>query len=303
MMQGRVFDIRRFSTHDGDGIRTTVFLKGCSLRCVWCQNPEGIGTKACPMYFPNRCIHCGTCLNISQKGGVRSEGGEITLCRDRAENWPEIEKECPAGAIVMDSRIYTPEELLEEVWKDEVFFRRKGGVTLSGGEPLSQGEFAVEVLRLLNGRKIHTAVETCLNVPTETVKDALPCLDLVYADLKIADDAAHRRYTGASNTLIKKNLEYILTSGFRERVVVRTPLIPKYTATEENLSAIASFLSGIYPEVRYELLNYNPLAEAKYHLVGRDYCFKENPGRYTEEQMAAFGEIVKENGIKNLEME
>lgn len=303
MMHGTVFDIRRFSTHDGNGIRTTVFLKGCPLRCVWCQNPEGIDPKAYPVHFPNKCIRCGACLEMSKNGGVHFDNGEIRLCREKADEWPEIIKECPTGGIVMDSVIYTAEQLAEEVLKDEVFFRRGGGVTLSGGEPLLQGGFAVEVLRLLQGKKIHTAVETSLSVPPRTIMDALPYLDLIYADMKIADEAAHKKHVGTSNALIKKNLEYVLTSKFREKAVIRTPLIPGYTATEENLSAIASFLSGIYPEVRYELLNYNPLAGAKYHLVDWDYCFKENPNMYTRDQMIRFGEIVKSNGIKNLIME
>lgn len=303
MMQGKVFDIRRFSTHDGDGIRTTVFLKGCPLRCVWCQNPEGIDSQIYPMYLPNKCIHCGTCLELSKKGGVSLEHGEIRLCRNKADEWQKIVKECPAEAIMMDSKIYTAEQLVEEVLKDEVFFRRGGGVTLSGGEPLLQGKFAIEVLRLLHDRKIHTAVETSLSVPLQTVKEVLPYLDLIYADMKIADEGGHKKYVGTSNVLIKKNLEYILVSGFSKKAVIRTPLIPEFTATEDNLSAIASFLSGICPEVKYELLNYNPLAEAKYRLVDRDYCFKENPKMYTKDQMIRFGEIVKSNGIKNLIME
>lgn len=302
-MRGKVFDIRRFSTHDGNGIRTTVFLKGCPLRCIWCQNPEGISEEIYPMYFRNKCIHCGTCLEISKTGGVYLDDGEIRLCRDKADEWQKIIKECPSGAIVMDSQIFTTEQLVDEVLKDEVFFRREGGVTLSGGEPLMQGEFAIEVLRLLHGRRIHTAIETSLSVSPRIVKEALPYVDLIYADLKIADEVTHKKYTGASNALIKKNLEYILTSECRDKVIIRTPLIPEYTATRENLSAIASFLSGIYPEVKYELLNYNPLAEAKYRLVDKDYCFKDNHKMYTRDQMTAFGEIVKSNGIKILLMD
>lgn len=302
-MKGKIFDIRRFSIHDGSGIRTTVFLKGCPLRCVWCQNPEGISAQMQPLYFSNKCIHCGTCLKLSKNGGVYQENGEIHLRRDRADDWNTIAEECPSQAIVMDSRICEAEELAEELLKDRAFFRGGGGVTLSGGEPLMQGEFAVELLRLLHEKGIHTAVETALNVSSWIVKEALPYLDLIYADMKIADEEKHKRYAGASNVLIKQNLEYILTSRYREKTIIRTPLIPGYTATEKNLAAIASFLSGLYPEVRYELLNYNPLAEAKYHLVGRNYCFEENPRLYTGEQMEAFGEIVKENGINNLIIE
>lgn len=303
MIKGKVFDIRRFSTHDGGGIRTTVFLKGCPLKCVWCQNPEGISFQPKPMYFSGKCIHCRTCLQLTQQGAVFEKDGEIHLDRDKVDNWNTIIDACPSGAIVMDSKIYEPEALVEELLKDEVFFRKGGGVTLSGGEPLGQPGFVIKVLELLHSRGIHTAIETALNVSTEYVKEVIPYLDLVYADMKIANEQKHKKYTGVSNVLIKQNLTYILTSHYKEKVVIRTPLIPGYTATEENLGEIASFLSSVYPDVKYELLNYNHLAEAKYHLVNRKYCFQKNPKLYTKEQMKMFGEIVKENGIKNLIME
>lgn len=299
-MKGKVFDIRRFSTHDGTGIRTTVFFKGCPLKCVWCQNPEGISWKPMPLYFPGKCIHCGTCLRFSREGAVYEKDGGICLQRDKNDDWERIIDACPSGAIVMDSKLYEAEELVEELLKDKVFFRNGGGVTLSGGEPLGQPEFALQVLKLLHTYGIHTAVETALNVPTEVIEQALPYLDLVYADMKLADECQHEAYTGVSNRLIKQNLRCILSSPYRERAVIRTPLIPQYTATEENLKGIAAYISGIYPEVRYELLNYNPLAEAKYHLVGREYCFQENPKLYTKEQMEKFGAVVKEHGIKHL---
>ncbi len=303
MIRGKIFDIRRFSTHDGCGIRTTVFLKGCPLKCVWCQNPEGISTKTYPMHLPSKCINCKTCLFVSRANAVYLKDGTICLRKEVQDDWENIIKECPSGAIVMDSQIYEVDELVRELLKDEVFFKRGGGVTLSGGEPLMQGDFAVELLKRLHKMGIHTAIETSLSVPTSTVERALPYLDLIYADMKIADNEKHKKYVGMSNELIKRNLECILTSKKRENVIIRTPLIPEYTATEENLSEVAKFLSGVYPDVKYELLNYNPLAKAKYHLVDKEYCFVENPEKYTKEQMTGFGEIVKRNGIKNLIME
>lgn len=303
MMTGNVFDIRRFSTHDGSGIRTTVFLKGCPMRCLWCQNPEGIAFGQGPAYFPKKCIHCGTCLRHAARGAVYEKDGEICIRREREADWETVADACPSGAIMMDSSAYEPEELVEEVLKDEVFFRNGGGVTLSGGEPLAQPEFTIKVLELLQERGIHTAIETALHVPGKWVEKALPHLDLIYADMKLEREEKHREYTGVSGAQIKENLRYILTSPYRDRAVIRTPLIPGYTAVEENLRGIASFLSSIYPEVKYELLNYNPLAQAKYPLSGREYCFKENPKLYTKAQMEAFGNIVTENGIKHLIME
>lgn len=301
---GIIFDIKRFATHDGSGLRTTIFFKGCPLRCVWCQNPEGLETKPAPLYFSNRCIGCGTCIKTCINKGVTVEKAGIRIHKDRQDDWEQIIYNCPTGAIAMDARTYTVQELIRKAQKDRAFYcRGSGGVTISGGEPLMQGDFAAELLAGLKKIGIHTAIETSLFAPEKTLKKMLPYLDQFYADMKLADAGEHAAYTNVTNEQIKKNLEYLLTSPKRDQVIVRTPLIPTYTATEHNLTAIAKFLSGIYPEVHYELLNYNPLAEAKYHLVDREYCFKENPRLYTKAQMQEFGEIVKKHGIKNLIME
>ena len=137
-MKGTIFDIRRFSTHDGDGIRTTVFFKGCPLSCVWCQNPEGISLRRRPLYFENRCIHCKMCAAESVNGGMKCRGDMMLMNIDASEDWEYLAELCPSGAIVMDSREYSVKEVMEEIRKDMVFYRHGGGVTLSGGEPLLQ---------------------------------------------------------------------------------------------------------------------------------------------------------------------
>lgn len=303
MVKGRIFDIRRFSTHDGNGIRTTVFFKGCPLRCVWCQNPEGIACDGSILYMENKCMHCGNCLKTAAHQGVYLKNGKICIHPTADEDWNHIIDECPTGAITKDTRVFDADELVKELLKDAVFFQNGGGVTLSGGEPLMQDAFAAEVLQRLKEGGIHTAIETALGVRESQVEHVVPYLDQIYADLKIYDEAKHKAYVGVSNVLIKKNLNMLLTSGHKDKVIVRTPLIPDFTATEENLSAIARFLTDLYPDVKCELLNYNPLAQAKYHLVGRSYCFKENPNMYSREQMEKFGEIVRRNGIRNVIME
>lgn len=302
-MKGSVFDIKRFAMHDGAGIRTTIFLKGCPLSCVWCQNPEGISPKRRPLYFENKCIHCMTCVRVAKNGGVTSENGKIKLNIGADEDWESIADACPAVAIAMDSKEYTVDEVVAEVNKEKPFFKYGGGVTLSGGEPLMQSGFALELLRAFNAEGIDTTIETALHVKSEIVEEMLKYIDFIYADFKIYNDEAHKKYVGVSNKLIKKNLELILTSNKKENVVIRTPLIPGITATEENLAAIAEFVSGIYPGVKYELLNYNPLAEAKYHLIDKEYCFSDNPKLYTKDQMREYGDIVTNAGIKNLILE
>lgn len=302
-MKGNIFDIRRFSTHDGDGIRTTVFLKGCPLSCVWCQNPEGISTRRRPLYFENRCIHCETCIRVCQNGGFRMENGQIMLNPNAKEDWEQLIYNCPTGAIEMDSKTASVEEIMREICKDKVFYKHGGGMTLSGGEPLLQWRFSREILKQCQTEKIHTAIETALFVQTEVVEAVMPYLNMAFADLKLIDNEEHKKYVGVSNELIKKNIEFLLTSGIKAQVIIRTPMIPGITATKENIQGIAAFISSIYADVSYEILNYNPLAEAKYHLVGKEYCFEKNPKLYSKEQMQEFGDWAKQAGVKNVIME
>ncbi len=302
-MKGRIFDIQRFSTHDGEGIRTTIFLKGCPLSCVWCQNPEGILFRKRPIYFENRCIHCQTCVKRSHAGGVKIQDGSITLDIDAKENWNDLIDWCPAGALEMDSKEYEVEEVMQEVRKDMVFYKHGGGVTLSGGEALFQWEFALEILKQCKKEGIHTALETSLYTKQEVLKKVLPYLDAVFADFKAADDKKHKKYTDVSNRKIKKNLKYLLQSEKKENVTIRTPMIPGMTAFKENVLEISRYISGIYPEVSYEILNYNPLAESKYHLIDQEFCFKENPKLYSKEQMQEFKNWALEGGVKHVIIE
>lgn len=301
-MKGVIFDIRRFSTHDGSGLRTSVFLKGCPLRCVWCQNPEGIDPHPAPVWFADPCIGCGTCIALSASGGVRAGGHGIVLDPRADEAWDAIVHACPSGALRWDARLIEATELANELERDRVFFRDRGGVTLSGGEPLMQADFAAELLRILRERGVHTAIETSLAVPLATVKRVLPLVDEIFCDYKVADEGLHRRFVGASNRRIVENLTWLLGSSLRDRVTVRTPLIPTMTATKDNLTAIGSHVVALYPDVRVELLNYNPLAAAKYRGSGREYCFsdEENPQLYSREQMLAFGKVVEDSGVSNL---
>lgn len=302
-LNGTIFDVRRFATHDGDGIRTTIFFKGCPLVCAWCHNPEGISTKRRPLYFDKKCIHCGSCAKVSKCGGVKFEDGKIILDHRQNDVWNEIIEICPTGAVAWDSRQVELYELFSEVMSDAPFFKYGGGVTLSGGEPLLQANFAAALLKLLREKNIHTAIETALLVPTENLGKVLPHLSHVFADCKIFDEQQHIRATKISNKLIKKNLEYLLTSDRKNSVTIRTPMIPEYTATAENVATIAQFLFGIYQDVHYEILNYNPLASAKYHLVGREFCFRENPKRFSREQMNNFAQIARDNGVKNVSID
>ncbi|EKQ52277.1 MULTISPECIES: glycyl-radical enzyme activating protein [unclassified Clostridium] len=302
-LTGRIFDIRRFSTHDGDGIRTTIFLKGCPLKCVWCQNPEGISPKGHLIHFENKCINCDLCVKNCSNKSVIQENNKICVVQDKCtdEENKVVTDICPTGALTMDSKNYTLDEVIEIALKDKAFFKYGGGVTLSGGEPLFQKEFTIALLKRLKEAGINTAIETSLFVPSEYIIEALPYLDIIFADLKVFDDDKHKAFTGVSNELIKKNIRLILESNKKDAVIIRTPLIPQFTATNNNIHNISGYISSIYSKVRYELLNYNPLAKAKYNLLDNlDYCFEENPKMYTDEEMKEFYNAAYSAGIKNL---
>lgn len=302
-MKGTIFDIRRFSTHDGDGIRTTVFFKGCPLSCVWCQNPEGISLRRCPLYFENRCIHCKMCAAESVNGGMKCRGDTVLMDIDAPEDWEHLTEVCPSGAISMDSREYSVKEVMEEIRKDMVFYRHGGGVTLSGGEPLLQWEFALEILKQCKKEGIHTAIETSLYAGQEVLGELLPYLDLIFADFKIMDGERHKKYVGVPNQKIKENIKYLLESEKKDRVIIRTPMIPGLTAYRDNITEVAGYISRIDPDVSYEILNYNPLAEAKYHLIGKEFCFAENPKMYSKSQMREFKSWARQGGVSNVIME
>jgi len=298
-LTGKVFDIRRFSTHDGSGIRTVMFMQGCSLRCAWCHNPEGIDQGRRAMWFQSRCIRCRACLSRSLHGGLALQEDEIVIHPEAAEDWDGIIDSCASGALRWNYRELSVSDAVQELIKDQPFFAHGGGITFSGGEPLLQKDFVLAVLKEMKQRQIQTAIETALNVPWENVAEAIPYLDIIYADLKILDDSSHRRYIGFSNERILRNIRNLLQSEAGSRVIIRTPMIPGMTAEEENIAGIAGFISSVLPDVRYELLNYNPLAGAKYHLVGRKYCFEKNPEKYTAAEMRHFAEIADRSGVRN----
>lgn len=301
---GYVFDIKRFATHDGAGIRTTIFLKGCPLRCAWCQNPEGLHPYPQLLYMENKCIRCGSCVNASHHGGVRLCNQTLHLQRTADEDWQQLVDLCPTTALRFDARRYTIEEIEQEIMKDTAFFRYGGGITLSGGEPLLQSGFALEIVKLCKAKGIHTTIETSLYAPLDIVKQLLPYLDHIYADLKVFDSATHKAYTGVENTQIKENIRYLLQDSDRkEHVTIRTPLIPEMTARMENIKAIAQFLHTCYEDTHYEILNYNPLAKAKYDYLDMEYCFDENPKLYSKEVMESFYQIARDAGIRNLVVE
>lgn len=296
-----VFDIERFAIHDGPGIRTTIFFKGCPLSCKWCQNPEGMSPRRRPVWMEKECIHCQSCARLAKA----RYPGQVIWKDDRpwfdlsCGNFDPFIEVCPAGAIQYDSKRMSVDEILDEARKDAVFYHQDGGITISGGEPFFQADELYVLLQAAKKQGFDTAVESSFNAPWEKIEPCLEYLDHIYADCKIYDNNTHKQYTGVDNALIKQNLEKLLSSGHKDKVIIRTPLIPGITATPENISAVAGFISNIDPDVKYELLNYNPLAPAKYSLVDKQYPLPANLKRLDEDEVSRLADAAREAGIES----
>ena len=283
-MKSLITDIQRFSLNDGPGIRTTVFFKGCNMRCSWCHNPETLSFEPDLLFYPNKCIHCGKCFAACPVGAHRLADGIHTIDRSLCIRCGRCAEICYAQALTMSGKEMTVAEILAEVRQDKAYYASSGGgVTLSGGEVLCHVEFATELAKACRAEGISVALETNLSQPLERIAPLLAEVDLIMADCKLFDDEQHRKYTGLSNETVLENLRAI------ERVpmIVRTPLIPGVTDTRENLRAIAEFLAGKENLKYYELLNFNPLGSAKYTGLGADNAF-ESARPYTPEQLEAF---------------
>ena len=255
-MEGIVFSVEEFSIYDGPGIRTSVFLKGCPLRCQWCHNPEGQRFEPEIVRSPNGCLGCGRC-----EAAARQEDGRTVYTE-------QSRLACPRGLLRWCGERMTEEALTGQLLKNETILKNGGGVTFSGGEPLAQSEFVFACIRRLRGR-LHTAIQTCGHCPEETFETALSLADLFLYDLKLIDDGQHRRYTGVSNRQILANFRRLASSGvaFQPRI----PLIPGVTDTVENLRGIAELLKEVGAK-RVELLPYHVTAGGKYRMVGRVYA-------------------------------
>lgn len=270
-VKGNISNISRGSIHDGSGIRTVVYFKGCNLKCKWCHNPESLNSEHTLIFADVKCIHCGRCVALCPECHKILDG-ELILDRKKCTLCGKCAQDCPTGALSLVGIKTTAEAVYDEIKKDMHYYAESGGgVTLSGGECLLQPEFAAELLHRCKQDNIHTAVETALYVPFSNVLNVLPYIDFMYVDLKHWDSKTHKKYTGAGNELVIENIQRL--SDMNIPMIIRIPLIPGVNDSEEDMKEFANVISHFGDGVKgIELLKYNYLARSKYKGAGMKYC-------------------------------
>ena len=297
MLKGLISGIERFATHDGPGIRTLVFMKGCPLRCLWCSSPHTQEARPEITYDYSSCLKCGSCvaacpknaLTFSQDNGIRVDS---VLC-DRCGECLDV---CPGSAIQLAGRWLSPEALFKEAARDSAFYRRSaGGITVGGGEPTFQALFVAEFMRLCKQRNIHAAMETCGYCRWDRLDKILEYVDIVFMDIKHMDDHEHRRLTGASNRVILENARKVAQ---KRPLIIRVPIVPGLNDSEENVRNTAKFASQLGTGLlRMELLPYHKLGLGNYERLGREYPLDEIEPP-SDERMSFLCGVAQDCGIE-----
>lgn len=276
-MKARIFEIKRFAVHDGNGIRTTVFFKGCPLKCVWCHNPEGLDFKPQLAFYENKCVSCGECGKVCAQNAHTFPQGMHVFDRSQCIACGKCEAACPRSALTLYGKEVTIDELMPTLLEDADFYRTSGGgVTLSGGECLLQADFCAGLLKRLKENGISTAVDTCGYVPKASIQKVMPYTDVFLYDVKAFDEQVHIQCTGHSNKLILENLKEIDAAGIP--VEIRIPYVPGYN--DDQMEKIAVFLSDLKNISGIRILPYHNYAGSKYRALAMDNTL---PGQLPEE--------------------
>lgn len=295
MQSGVVFNIQRYSIQDGPGIRTTVFLKGCPLRCAWCHNPEGQTPAPQLMFVETRCIGCGACRRACPVCEPGTEPGPVPVRPDKCKACGRCVEACPTGARQIVGRRMNTADVIAEVKKDQVFYAESGGgVTFSGGEPLCQPEFLKELLIACRAAGLHTAIDTCGFGNSQTVVELGQLADLILFDLKLMDNAAHQRYTGVPNRQILTNLKAL--DEVHHNIWLRVPLIPGVNDSQENLQATAGLAASLRNLRRVTLLPYHKTGLQKFRRLGLE-CPLSGLEPPTEEELRAAAAMFESAGL------
>lgn len=299
-----IFQIQKMSTEDGPGIRTTVFFKQCPLNCIWCHNPESILKRMQLEWFKHKCIGCKICIETCPNEALILDEDGMHIDRENCDSCGLCAEECPSTALHMFGELWDLENLYYEIQKDKVYYTQsKGGITVSGGEPTLQSDFILQFLKKCKDNGISTALDTCGYASKNIYEKLLPYVDLILLDIKEINSKRHEEYTGVPNTLILENAiwisNYIKENG--NRLWIRTPIIPNYTATEENIRGIGDFIVKKLHNIpeRWDLLSFNNLCSAKYERLDMEWSLKDYP-LVSADEMDRFIEIGKEIGVKNV---
>lgn len=290
-MTGRIFDIKHFAVHDGPGIRTTVFLKGCPLKCIWCHNPESISSKFQLSYLQHKCVGCQRCVAVCEQKVHRFEAQKHIVSYKDCVSCGNCVKVCSANALTIYGRTISVDEAMAEVFEDADFYADKGGVTLSGGEALMQADFCAQLLKRAKAAGIHTAVDTCGFVNKEALDKVVAYTDLFLYDIKAFDEAVHIRCTGVSNQLILDNIRYLNDLG--KEIEVRIPFVPN--CNSDQIEKIATFLAPLKAVKAVKVLPYHNYAKTKYASLDIPDTSPELLPK--EEEIEAARQILRKNGL------
>ena len=285
--KGMIFDIKRFAIHDGPGIRTTIFFKGCSLQCLWCHNPEGIDNGSELMARSSRCAKCYSCVAACSLGAISRNGGPVVIDRAKCDLCGECVEVCMYEALEIAGRKVSVPEVMAEIEKDRIFYEQSdGGVTLSGGEPLSQPAFCEAILTELDQRNIPTALDTSGLAPWGVLWRSASKADLILYDLKMMDGEKHKKYTGVTNIRILDNLKKLAAA--KRDIAVRIPLMAGVNDDKENIRRTIDFLKSLKVIKKIGLLSYHKGGQEKYKNLGKTDCFEifEPPSKARMEEIS-----------------
>ena len=301
--KGLIAEIQRMSTEDGPGLRTTVFFKGCGMRCTWCHNPECISSKPQIHWIETRCIGCNTCREVCPEAALSFTDDSVFINRKSCSVCGLCTEECPSTALELIGESWQTRDLLDELLKDRAYFEKSdGGVTLSGGDPAIQALFAANLLKELKHHGIQTAIDTCGICSNGALELLLPNTDLVLYDIKEIDPEKHKAFTGNSISTVLENLrfifEYMHSRNAARRLWIRTPIIPGATDREENIRGIAEFISAnINGSVeRWELCAFNNLCKDKYRRLGMAWAFKDSE-LMSKSEMENLTAVARDSGV------